>query len=652
MNLPLSLDLIRPPYPRTQSTSMSNVNEIRDMVDAATSENLVSDDWAMIMDICDRIEQVDNGPRTCVLAIAKRIPHKNQNVVLHALTLTEALVKNCGVAVQHEISSRPFTEVLVKKLTASAQFHVRALYDFAGAERGELPFKAGDVLAVVDADYDDWWTASFRGKSGLIPANYVERLGGSSAPTTAPPRATAIASPAPAVATTTSAAASTTGLDRAAVDALLRDASAVDDLLSALAALDPRTPPSSSPGVQAAYSRVVAMRPGLINQLKHATDLKDRLATLHEQLTRARATYDRLMDQVLRMPKGPYGAPAAFAAPPGYPGPGMYGLPPMGITTGLDRAAVDALLRDASAVDDLLSALAALDPRTPPSSSPGVQAAYSRVVAMRPGLINQLKHATDLKDRLATLHEQLTRARATYDRLMDQVLRMPKGPYGAPAAFAAPPGYPGPGMYGPPPMGMYAPPGMPGAPQPFPPGAAPGGFAPGPVPENATSAYMPPPPQGPPQDQPPHHHSPPAPTLFSAANFHQGPPPPMQHPQPTGAYAPGPTLPPGAPAPHYAPGPTPPPGAGGAPHYVYGPPGVPVQPTGTPGYAPPPPEGYAPAPGWHPQQPPYGGYAGVVPPHATGSPQPSGGFAGAPPVGMALPPGQQPPPPQAYYQPS
>ncbi|KAJ3365200.1 ESCRT-0 subunit protein hse1 [Allomyces arbusculus] len=602
---------------------MSNANEIRDMVDAATSENLVTDDWAMIMDICDRIEQVDNGPRTCVLAIAKRIPHKNQNVVLHALTLTEALVKNCNVAVQHEISSRPFTEVLVKKLTASdispkvqqkilqliqfcadeykadpslaymtdvrdrlaaqgfafpstnqpaarksssaaadadaerrereelelamalslseqaaqsanrtfrktaspppaakpaaapipqAQFHVRALYDFAGAERGELPFKAGDVLAVVDADYDDWWTASFRGKSGLIPANYVERLGGgSSAPAAAePPRSTSTTSPTPAAPTTTTAAATTPGLDRAAVDALLRDASAVDDLLSALAALDPSTPPSSSPGVQAAYSRVVAMRPGLIHQLKHATDLKDRLAMLHDQLTRARATYDRLMDQVLRMPKGPYGAPAAFAAPPGYgPGPSMYGPPP--------------------------------------------------------------------------------------------------------------------GMYTPPPP--PPPMGMPGAPQPFPPGpGAPGGFAPGPVPENATGAYMPPP-QGPPQGPPMPHP--------------QGPP--MQHPQPTGAYVPVPTPPPGAGAPHYAPGPTPPPGAGGAPHYVYGPPGgVPVQPTGTPGYAPPPPppEGYAPAPSWG-QQP--------GPPHPTGSPQPQQqGYAGGPPMGP--PPGQQPP--QAYYQPS
>ncbi|KNE57209.1 hypothetical protein AMAG_02950 [Allomyces macrogynus ATCC 38327] len=643
MSLPYSsLDLIRPPFPRTQqSNTMSNANEIRDMVDAATSENLVTDDWAMIMDICDRIEQVDNGPRTCVLAIAKRIPHKNQNVVLHALTLTEALVKNCNVAVQHEISSRPFTEVLVKKLTASdispklqqkilqliqfcadeyksdpslaymadvrdrlaaqgfafpstnqpaarkssssadadaerrereelelamalslseqaaqtanrtfrktaspppaatpapapvpqAQFHVRALYDFAGAERGELPFKAGDVLAVVDADYDDWWTASFRGKSGLIPANYVERLGGAGAPAAAaePPRSTATVSPVPAATTTTtSAVASTPGLDRAAVDSLLRDASAVDDLLSALAALDPRTPPSSSPGVQAAYSRVVAMRPGLIHQLKHATDLKDRLAMLHDQLTRARATYDRLMDQVLRMPKGPYGAPAAFAPQSGYgPGPGMYGPPP--------------------------------------------------------------------------------------------------------------------------PMGMYAPQGIGMPPQGgFPPGpGAPGGFAPGPVPENTTGAYIPP--QGPPMAQ--------------------GPPPPMQHPQPTGAYAPGPTPTPGAYAPPPPHGPTPPPGAGGgAPHYVYGPPGgsVPVQPTGTPGYAPPPPEGYTPPPGWG-QQPPYGGgYVGVpplatgspqppggftgaqVPPHATGSPQPQQQYAGGPPMGP--PPGQQPP--QAYYQPS
>ncbi|KAI9217456.1 SH3 domain-containing protein, partial [Blastocladiella britannica] len=57
-------------------------------------------------------------------------------------------------------------------------FHVRANYDFAGADRGELGFHAGDVLGVVDADYDDWWEAELRGVRGMIPAAYVSRLGG------------------------------------------------------------------------------------------------------------------------------------------------------------------------------------------------------------------------------------------------------------------------------------------------------------------------------------------------------------------------------------------------------------------------------------------------------------------------------------------
>ncbi|KAI9217457.1 hypothetical protein BC828DRAFT_351488, partial [Blastocladiella britannica] len=88
-------------------------------IDAATSENVVGEDWSTILDICDMVDVAGTtGARECVLAIAKRLPHRNPNVVLRALSLTEALVKNTGRDVQREIASRPFTEVLVKVLQA------------------------------------------------------------------------------------------------------------------------------------------------------------------------------------------------------------------------------------------------------------------------------------------------------------------------------------------------------------------------------------------------------------------------------------------------------------------------------------------------------------------------------------------------------
>jgi signal transducing adaptor molecule len=44
----------------------------------------------------------------------KRLTHRNANVQLYALTLAEALTKNCGITVHREIASRAFTQGLEK----------------------------------------------------------------------------------------------------------------------------------------------------------------------------------------------------------------------------------------------------------------------------------------------------------------------------------------------------------------------------------------------------------------------------------------------------------------------------------------------------------------------------------------------------------
>lgn len=60
--------------------------------------------------------------------------------------------------------------------TAATVSRVRALYDFAPSEPGELEFKRGDVIAVLESVYKDWWRGSLKGKTGIFPLNYVEKL--------------------------------------------------------------------------------------------------------------------------------------------------------------------------------------------------------------------------------------------------------------------------------------------------------------------------------------------------------------------------------------------------------------------------------------------------------------------------------------------
>jgi signal transducing adaptor molecule len=52
---------------------------------------------------------------------------------------------------------------------------VKALYDFEPNEEGELPFKEGDIIRVIDSVYQDWWKGELRGQIGIFPVNYIVR---------------------------------------------------------------------------------------------------------------------------------------------------------------------------------------------------------------------------------------------------------------------------------------------------------------------------------------------------------------------------------------------------------------------------------------------------------------------------------------------
>jgi signal transducing adaptor molecule len=54
---------------------------------------------------------------------------------------------------------------------------VKALYDFAGLEEGELRLQRGDIVDVYDdTTFKDWWKGEVSGRIGIFPSNYVEKL--------------------------------------------------------------------------------------------------------------------------------------------------------------------------------------------------------------------------------------------------------------------------------------------------------------------------------------------------------------------------------------------------------------------------------------------------------------------------------------------
>ncbi|KAK7888870.1 hypothetical protein WMY93_024430 [Mugilogobius chulae] len=52
----------------------------------------------------------------------------------------------------------------------------RALYQYVGQDTDEISFEVNDVFELVKEDPSGWWTGRIRGREGLFPGNYVEKI--------------------------------------------------------------------------------------------------------------------------------------------------------------------------------------------------------------------------------------------------------------------------------------------------------------------------------------------------------------------------------------------------------------------------------------------------------------------------------------------
>ncbi|RMX87789.1 hypothetical protein D0869_02099 [Hortaea werneckii] len=109
-----SLGLTR--YITTTNTIMfrAQANPMDDAVVKATDENLTSENWEYILDVCDRVAASSAGPPHAVSALIKRLAHRNANVQLYTLELANALSQNCGPPLHRELASKAFTDALLR----------------------------------------------------------------------------------------------------------------------------------------------------------------------------------------------------------------------------------------------------------------------------------------------------------------------------------------------------------------------------------------------------------------------------------------------------------------------------------------------------------------------------------------------------------
>ncbi|KAK7935529.1 ESCRT-0 subunit protein hse1 [Apiospora marii] len=394
----------------------------------ATDENLTSEDWGAIIEVCDKVTTDPNGPKEAVQSIIKRLAHRNANVQLYTLELGNALSQNCGKPMHRELASRAFTDALLKlandrnthqqvkakilermkdwsdmfskdadlgimydayfrlkqnnptlqppsapqknrltdvdrqkeeeelqmalqlslqeeerkkkvpessasaapgaqlcrrrrrsrhnhhhqfsgsfwrsarpistcTFTSNGDYCRYALYDFVPSEPGELEFKKGDVIAVLESVFKDWWRGSLKGNTGIFPLNYVEKL----------------TDPTP--------------------DELHREAQMeaevfaeiknVEKLLTLLSTSNTAPREEDNEEISKLYHQTLAIRPKLIKLIEKYSQKKDDFTQLNEKFIKARRDYEALLESSMSHPPGP--TYHQYAHRPSIPGQGYPG---------------------------------------------------------------------------------------------------------------------------------------------------------------------------------------------------------------------------------------------------------------------------------------------------------------------------------------
>lgn len=89
------------------------------------------------------------------------------------------MLGNMYRASRQSINQRPRTPPSERKGSVAAKHDkCEALFDFLGASKEDLPFKKGETLSIVSMTEDpNWWLVkNSKGRTGMIPANYVVSL--------------------------------------------------------------------------------------------------------------------------------------------------------------------------------------------------------------------------------------------------------------------------------------------------------------------------------------------------------------------------------------------------------------------------------------------------------------------------------------------
>ncbi|KJE92927.1 hypothetical protein CAOG_03809 [Capsaspora owczarzaki ATCC 30864] len=105
---------------------MFGTSKLAAAIERCTNETQPSEDWNLILEICDQIKHTDTGPKEAIKTIQKRLSNKNASVIYFTLVLLEACVKNAGERFHAEIANQEFLNFLVKLVQPKSPIPARS----------------------------------------------------------------------------------------------------------------------------------------------------------------------------------------------------------------------------------------------------------------------------------------------------------------------------------------------------------------------------------------------------------------------------------------------------------------------------------------------------------------------------------------------
>nr|XP_014271195.1 TOM1-like protein 2 isoform X3 [Halyomorpha halys] len=131
-------------------------------IEQATDGSLASENWTLNIEICDLINETEDGPKDAIKAIRKRLQQsigKNYTIVMFTLTVLETCVKNCGKRFHILVCNKEFISELVKIIGVNNN---TVLNVFEGPKNEPPTVVQEKVLSLIQS-----WADAFRNHPDL-----------------------------------------------------------------------------------------------------------------------------------------------------------------------------------------------------------------------------------------------------------------------------------------------------------------------------------------------------------------------------------------------------------------------------------------------------------------------------------------------------